>query len=313
MTAIGHFSSAQAAELDLASIPSDPSPPTDRVPELYQGSFLYSTPQEMLAALGVTVYSEDRVVTLFPVESGLSIPIEVFRAKPILIDNGGTQQLVRTWSTTIGNVLDEQRIEVGTDDIVEPNQQTLISPDSSILNLKITYVANTEQITNEPIAFDTINQNDATLLKGTSKVAQPGVLGNRQKKYQIVRHNGVQFSKTLESDTVTKQPVSKIVKVGTRVDIVIKSEIIALAKTMTIAAFGEDQWPYMYQLGMRESGFNPHSVNRYSGACGIPQAYPCNKLPQGINTPAADQIQWMIDYIRGHYGTPQKAATGGSY
>ena len=39
-----------------------------------------------------------------------------------------------------------------------------------------------------------------------------------------------------------------------------------------VAAFGEAEWPAMYQIIKRESGFNPNSYNTRSGACGLFQA-----------------------------------------
>lgn len=55
-----------------------------------------------------------------------------------------------------------------------------------------------------------------------------------------------------------------------------------------------------YTLIMRESGCNPNSVNRSSGACGIPQALPCSKL--GTSDPVA-QIRWMQNYCVSRYGS----------
>ena len=58
----------------------------------------------------------------------------------------------------------------------------------------------------------------------------------------------------------------------------------------------------------RESGWNPKSVNKSSGACGIPQALPCNKIKkqQGSNTWDA-QIRWGLNYIMYRYKTPCQA------
>lgn len=55
-----------------------------------------------------------------------------------------------------------------------------------------------------------------------------------------------------------------------------------------------------YWLIMKESGCNPNSVNKSSGACGIPQALPCSKL--GTSDPIA-QIQWMQNYCVRRYGS----------
>lgn len=64
------------------------------------------------------------------------------------------------------------------------------------------------------------------------------------------------------------------------------------------------EWDALYQLWMRESGWNPRSANRTSGACGIPQAYPCSKIP---DKSTAGQIAWGLNYIAGRYGSPSAA------
>lgn len=65
-----------------------------------------------------------------------------------------------------------------------------------------------------------------------------------------------------------------------------------------------DNWNALYVLWMRESGWNPRSVNRSSGACGIPQALPCSKIP---DKSTAGQIQWGLNYIQNRYGSPSNA------
>lgn len=60
--------------------------------------------------------------------------------------------------------------------------------------------------------------------------------------------------------------------------------------------------PLAIQLIQKESGCNPLAVNPTSGACGIPQALPCSKLPQGVNTSPADQLIWMQNYVNTRYG-----------
>lgn len=64
------------------------------------------------------------------------------------------------------------------------------------------------------------------------------------------------------------------------------------------------EWDALYQLWMRESGWNPRSANRSSGACGIPQAYPCSKI---TDKSTAGQLTWGMNYIQRRYGSPSNA------
>lgn len=51
-----------------------------------------------------------------------------------------------------------------------------------------------------------------------------------------------------------------------------------------------------------ESGCRPGAVNPSSGACGIPQALPCSKMPCSLSDPVC-QLKWMNSYVAGRYGS----------
>ena len=67
------------------------------------------------------------------------------------------------------------------------------------------------------------------------------------------------------------------------------------------------EWEALIKLWTNESNWNPNAVNKSSGACGIPQALPCNKIPNPSSV--FSQIDWGLDYIKNRYGSPSKALT----
>jgi hypothetical protein len=80
------------------------------------------------------------------------------------------------------------------------------------------------------------------------------------------------------------------------------------------------QWDCLYNLWMRESGWNVYAENVSSGAYGIPQAYPGNKMASVASdwrTDPTTQIKWGLGYIVGRYVTPcgawQNEVTMGFY
>ncbi len=68
-----------------------------------------------------------------------------------------------------------------------------------------------------------------------------------------------------------------------------------------------DQFSCLDDLWTSESNWNPYSQNVSSGAYGIPQALPAQKMASAGSdwrTNPATQIRWGLQYIRSSYGSP---------
>lgn len=102
----------------------------------------------------------------------------------------------------------------------------------------------------------------------------------------------------------------------------------ALARAMIAADYPEwnrrPEIACLDQLWFRESRWNHRAVNKRSGACGIPQSYPCKKMKPmgdayGVNYKKNPwpQIAWGLAYIRSRYGSPcgawKRFQRGGGY
>lgn len=70
--------------------------------------------------------------------------------------------------------------------------------------------------------------------------------------------------------------------------------------------WGPQQFRALDQIISAESGWNPNAVNPSSGAYGIPQILP-SAHPDSLGLNPQEQIQWLLKYVAGRYGTPQDA------
>jgi hypothetical protein len=70
--------------------------------------------------------------------------------------------------------------------------------------------------------------------------------------------------------------------------------------------WGIQEWGNFEELVMRESGWNPYSINASSGACGIPQALPCSKM-DAERWDYEGQLKWMVNYVSERYQNPTNA------
>ena len=69
--------------------------------------------------------------------------------------------------------------------------------------------------TTEVVPFETIEQPDATLPKGKTKVVQEGVNGEQIVFSEVTTANGKQSSKVIKT-SITKQPINKVIAIGTK-------------------------------------------------------------------------------------------------
>jgi len=71
--------------------------------------------------------------------------------------------------------------------------------------------------------------------------------------------------------------------------------------------WGSDQFSCLVSLWTQESGWRANALNASSGAYGIPQSLPANKMSVAgadWRTNAATQINWGLAYIHDAYGSP---------
>ena len=133
------------------------------------------------------------------------------------------------------------------------------------------------------------NKKQPTILDDTTTTIELEVINTniprKQKKAKKV-------VKTTKKKTTTKK-----VKVASY------SEYQQYAKSY--GNYDDTQMNCLINLWNHESGWNPNSYNKKSGACGIPQALPCSKISksEGSNGWKA-QIRWGVKYINARYKTP---------
>ncbi len=173
-----------------------------------------TTVATQLAALGVTLYPEDHFTAIPDPSFGVGSEIELVRANAVTIVDAKHPATYRTWAPTVEAFLNERQVTLGADDRQDiPNA----TPVTAGLTVAITRVGMREVFEDEPIAFASKTESDATMEKGTSTVVQAGKNGVRTKTYRITYEDGEQVSKTLIKNEVATAPVDQIARRGTKV------------------------------------------------------------------------------------------------
>ncbi len=68
----------------------------------------------------------------------------------------------------------------------------------------------------EKVKFETVEKKDASLEAGKTKVKQEGVNGTKEVTYEVTYTDGKETERKVKSESITKEPVNKIILIGTK-------------------------------------------------------------------------------------------------
>lgn len=270
----------------------------------------YQTAPQIAQQAGITLYPEDQAdVDVSTVNAGyqdVGLQMTVDRAMPFTFVLYGKTMTARTQATTVEAMLKEKDITLGANDRVSVDGSTAISPD---LTVRVWREGKQTVTVDEEVSFETETIKDADRPTSYKEVKTPGTKGSRSVTYEVTVQDGQEVARTEIASLVTKEPVKQVEVVGSKLPTPTNpTEAQALGHQMMLDfGYGEDQWPCLYNLWMRESGWRTTAGNVSSGAYGIPQALPASKMAvYGADylTNASVQITWGLNYIKGRYSTP---------
>ncbi len=115
---------------------------------------------------------------------------------------------------TVRDLLDELDIELGEHDVVKPGLDRELSQGDKVVITRVKI--RTQEVAGETIGHDTVERNDKSMLRGETEVVREGRDGLRDVTYRLVFHNGKLQTRRVVESTVRREPVDKIVKVGTK-------------------------------------------------------------------------------------------------
>lgn len=268
------------------------------------------SPRQIVAATGGTLYDEDvtatgRVENVLEGE-GAGLQLVIDRATPFTFMLYGKKIDARTQATTIKEMLAEKNVKLGPKDGISSALTTGIVAGMTVEVWRDGVQTLTLE---EDVAMPIRQVKDADKLLGYKQVQTPGKVGKKQVTYEVNLQNGKEVSRKEIQVVVTLQPVEQVEVIGAKLPTPINpTEAQALGHQMMLSfGFGEDQWPCLYNLWMKESGWRVNAGNPTSGAYGIPQSLPASKMAtygDDYLTNASVQITWGLNYIKNRYQTP---------
>jgi glutaredoxin len=218
---------------------------------------------------------------------------------------------MRTHASTVGALLTERGLKLGTGDVVQPAVTTPIVANMQIFVLRKGQKIVTEETT-QPMETQIIE--DSSLTFGTTAVRQVGSDGKKLITYLIDTQNGVETRKVIQ-EVVTQQAVPQIIARGKAVQIPSDKQAV-----MAAAGISSSDYAYVDYIVSHESGWCPTKLQGQAGYCppyapadvpsylgyGLGQATPGSKMASfgsDWQTNPVTQLRWATSYAVGRYGS----------
>ena len=166
-------------------------------------------PQEVLEQLGLSLNQNDTYTTQ-AVEGAAAITVR--RAQNITVHYHGQTTLVTSFGETAGELLSRLGLEVTGEDVVSHGLEEATCDG---MELSVDRPEILRQVYTAAIPHAVSRCNDPTLPAGTEVVLTAGSDGEMRCAAQITYLGGRETGRQILSETVTRQPVTEIIAVGT--------------------------------------------------------------------------------------------------
>lgn len=234
--------------------------------------------------------------------------INIYRARPALVIDGVNRRYLMTASYDPKQIAIDSGLAVYDGDEVKQEFNSNFLEAGAVSTYRIVRSGGRTLTIEEALPYEVEVRYDFNRPKGERVLEQPGEEGRRVSVYEVEFENNIEVSRTLVDEKVLIEPVPEIVVEGAKVSIPPERE--QCANWAREAGVSENDLEVALDLIYRESGCRVDAKNASSGAYGIPQSLPGNKMAQfgdDWETNPVTQIRWMISYVNNRYGGWQAA------
>ncbi len=174
---------------------------------------LSSTYAKALEAKNIILGPDDKAVPSLDSKITNGGTLQITRAANVKVNVDGKLLSIKSAECNVAEMLKSEGIKLSEYDKVSPSKDSQLKEG---LDVTVTRVTTSDVTETSPVAFTTATKDDSTLLKGTTKVVQNGVNGEKTTVTRVFYEDGKEVSRSVVSETVTKEPVQKILASGTK-------------------------------------------------------------------------------------------------
>ena len=261
----------------------------------------YQTAERIVKDAGISLNAEDTTTlersTDF-VSDGAGLQLNIDRATPLTLDLYGKKTEIRTQASTVEEMLKEKNISLGENGRASADLKASITAG---MEIRIWREGKQTITVDEAVSFPTEQIKDADREIGYKELQTAGQNGQRTVTYEVEIKDGAEVSRTEIASIETLTPVKQVEIIGSKVKTMPYTGGGSKTEWLAASNIPEESWGYADFMVQKESGWNPNSVNKSSGACGLAQALPCSKLGPNWSNPVV-ALNWMNGYVNGRYG-----------
>jgi uncharacterized protein YabE (DUF348 family) len=144
--------------------------------------------------------------------NGMAIQVKSLKTIT-LYDGGNDPRQIKTTALTVGELMQAEKVSLGAEDAVEGGADLRITNGAEV---RISRTGVSVVNATESIAPPVEEILDSTMMKGEQKVEDPGVAGEQIVTYRVTVKNGQETGREKLGAKVTKEPVAKKVRKGTK-------------------------------------------------------------------------------------------------
>lgn len=171
------------------------------------------TVEGLVTELGVASASQVSV----PKDAQLSVSgsfVAISTPKTVSIVADGKATKATTTAATVAQVLADAGLSLGASDRTsQPGNAPVVN--DMVIKVSRVDASKTADVT-DSLPFETLTTESADMFKGEKTTTQAGVAGSSKKTFKLVLVDGREASRTLVSESVSAQPVTEKVTVGTK-------------------------------------------------------------------------------------------------
>ncbi len=187
---------------------------TDGESDTVVTAYVGDTVESILETAEITVGENDVVTPEMEYEiTSEDTTIEIERMITVTITTDGESEDVLTSAATVEDLLTEQGIELGENDVITPDVETDLEDG---MEIEISLATTELVVEQEEIEYETTYEDSSSIYEGETSVYQEGVNGVKEITYEVTYVNGEEISREVVSEEVTQEPVDEIILQGTK-------------------------------------------------------------------------------------------------